>query len=241
MKRHALVLTCEHAGNLIPPTFQYLFKGADGELEAHTGWDPGSLEITRTLAEHFGVEYFSYEYTRLLIEVNRSEKHAQLYSKYSQKLMSQDKNFLLKTYYQPYRRKIEGVMRDFLEDNFIVVHLAVHTFTPIWEGKEREVEIGLLFDETREGEATFCRQWLQEIKSIDPIREVKMNEPYQGADDGFTTYLRTRFSDDEYLGLELEVSQKFVDSGFEAIKELVSKSLKNTFLRYPKPDHLPAG
>ena len=39
---------------------------------------------------------------------------------------------------------------------------------------------------------------------------IKFNEPYKGTDDGFTTYLRTKFSDDEYLGIEIEVNQKYL-------------------------------
>lgn len=227
MNKLVLVLTCEHAGNQIPSTFQYLFNGADEELKSHTGWDPGALEITKALAEQFGADYFSYEYTRLLIEVNRSEKHPQLYSTFSRKLMPQDKNYLLKTYYQPYRRKIEGVIRDFNEENFTVLHVAVHTFTPVWEGKEREVEVGLLYDEQREDEAAFCHAWLEEIKNMDSSKEVRFNEPYKGADDGFTAYLRTRFTQKNYLGLEIEVSQKFVNNNLERVSMELGQSLKN--------------
>lgn len=229
MKRRVLVLTCEHAGNQIPSTFQYLFNGASEDLNSHAGWDPGALEITRHLAEQFGVDYFSYDYTRLLIEVNRSEKHPQLYSKFSKKLMPQDKNYLFRTYYQPYRRKIEGVIRDHIESGMQVVHLAVHTFTPVWEGQEREVEVGLLYDDLRQAEATFCKGWNEEIKTINPDIEVRNNEPYRGSDDGFTTYLRTRFTEEDYLGLELEVSQKFVHGGMKDVSKLISESLLHCF------------
>lgn len=229
MKKLALVLTCEHAGNQIPTTFQYLFNDASADLNAHTGWDPGALQLTEALAEAFQVDYHAYHYTRLLIEMNRSEKHPQLYSKFSQKLMSQDKNYLLRTYYQPYRKKIEGVIRDFIEEGHLVVHVSVHTFTPVLDGQTREVEVGLLFDDLRAGETAFSKSWKQEVEKIDPQLVVRYNEPYLGSDDGFTTFLRTLFTDEDYLGLELEVNQKFVDGDFDHITQMVCQSLQNCF------------
>lgn len=226
MGNYILVLTCEHAGNQIPSTFGYVFTDADKELNSHRGWDPGALEITQAMAEDLGVDYFSYEYTRLLIEINRSEKHPQLYSEYSHKLMTQDKNYLLKTYYQPYRKKIEGVIRDYIEEGFVVVHVAVHTFTPVWEEKEREVEIGLLFDDLRETETLFCKKWQQAMSALRPTLNVRFNEPYRGSDDGFTTSLRSRFTQHDYLGLELEVSQKFVWAGLDEMKKFLSDTLR---------------
>ena len=38
---------------------------------------------------------------------------------------------------------------------------------------------------------------------------VRFNYPYKGISDGFTKYLRTRFTGKQYIGIELEVNQKF--------------------------------
>jgi hypothetical protein len=42
-----------------------------------------------------------------------------------------------------------------------------------------------------------------------PIYHIELNEPYKGTDDGFTTFLRTRFADARYAGIEIEINQKY--------------------------------
>ena len=60
-----------------------------------------------------------------------------------------------------------------------------------------------------------------------------MNFPYLGTDDGFTTYLRTKFADADYAGIELEVNQIFSNQNKmnfeikEAIYQALEKILKN--------------
>ena len=72
------------------------------------------------------------------------------------------------------------------------------------------MDVGILFDPDRKGESDFCKQLLDGLEQAVPFLVIKFNEPYKGTDDGFTTYLRTKFSDNEYLGIEIEVNQKFL-------------------------------
>lgn len=228
MKPITLVLTCEHAGNRIPASFAYLFQRAGHDLSSHLGWDPGALRITKQLAGFFEVDYHAYDYSRLLIEVNRSVGHPQLFSGYTRDLSQSVKKYLIKTYYEPYREKVTRKMAASVEAKRLVVHLSVHTFTPVWEGKQRAVEIGLLFDDKRKAEKKFCETWCSSLAEAGPPYTVRYNEPYHGADDGLTTYLRTLFPEKYYLGLELEVNQKFVNSGLDQVITILQQSLNMT-------------
>ncbi|NJW55731.1 N-formylglutamate amidohydrolase, partial [Salinimicrobium sp. CDJ15-91] len=90
-----------------------------------------------------------------------------------------------------------------------VLHISVHTFTPELEGEVRTADVGLLFDPAREEEADFCKRFQKSLFKQDKELQVKFNYPYLGIDDGFTTYLRQKFPK-QYLGIELEVNQKFI-------------------------------
>ncbi|MCV9389377.1 N-formylglutamate amidohydrolase [Reichenbachiella ulvae] len=219
MKGVRFVVSCEHATNDVPEKYKKLFEGAEEVLQSHRGWDPGALEMTLDLAERLEVQPHLYPYTRLLIEPNRSLGSPQLFSEYSIDLSEEEKQWLVANYYQPYRNRIEEEIEKHIQDGYQVIHLSMHSFTPVWKGKEREVEIGLLFDDQRSSEKHFCERWLEQLQSSCNHTAIP-NEPYHGADDGLTTYLRTRFSVEAYLGIEIEVSQKF---GGEDRREIVGR------------------
>jgi predicted N-formylglutamate amidohydrolase len=206
MKLHPII-TCEHAGNTVPDLYANLFTGAGEILASHRGWDPGARDMAVALAEDLSAPLFLCETTRLLIEANRSAGHEQLYSEYTRHLSDADKQMLFANFYRPYREAVERTIASLPTP---VLHLSIHSFTPLWNGKERTVDIGLLFDPARQLENRFCTAWRDLLKKHTALR-VEFNEPYQGIDDGFTTYLRTVFTDDAYGGIEVEVNQKFVD------------------------------
>jgi predicted N-formylglutamate amidohydrolase len=203
------VITCEHAGNTIPEPYAHLFETAYDEIQSHLGWDPGAREIGAFLAQHLEAPFYKCEATRLLVEPNRSLHSESLFSKFVQSLNPAERDEVLNQFYFPYRSAVEDWV---LASDRPIVHISVHTFTPVFRNVVRDVDVGLLFDPARTAEAGFCASWLNELKQIAPGLRVRFNEPYKGTDDGFTTYLRTKFPDQEYLGIEIEVSQRFVST-----------------------------
>lgn len=202
-----LIITCEHAGNQVPECYNHVFAEIKDVLNSHRGWDPGALEIARFLATECNAPLFSCETTRLLIETNRSLDSQQLYSEYSRKLYDTDHDAILQQYYYPYRNGVEDVITKASKP---LVHLSIHTFTPVLNGVVRQVDIGLLFDPARKEESDFCERLSEELEQHLPHFHIHFNMPYKGTDDGFTTHLRTKFRDEEYLGIEIEVNQKYI-------------------------------
>ena len=206
--RPSVLVTCEHAGNEVPPPFVHLFRGHQEVLHSHRGWDPGAYHVAEFLAEGFQCNLFGCHVTRLLIEMNRSPDSPQLFSEFSIDLPEPDKEGLLKDIYFSYRNQIEHYIEHLEKPVF---HLSIHSFTPILNGQVRDVDIGLLFDPARSLENDLCSAWRNNLEHALPDKCIRFNEPYKGTDDGFTTYLRTKFVDSMYAGIEVELNQKFVD------------------------------
>jgi predicted N-formylglutamate amidohydrolase len=219
----SIIITCEHAGNEIPEQYKNLFIGADDVLLSHRGWDPGAFYLAECLAERFSCELVACHSTRLLIETNRSIDSPDLFSDFSQRLTDREKEILKQQIYVPYRQAVEDAIQRLPKP---VVHLSIHSFTPVLDGKTRQADIGLLFDPSRIFEAQICDSWSRNLARALPGFSIRFNEPYRGTDDGFTTWLRTKFTDQDYAGIEVEVNQKF---NAESVLTEIQTALFDTF------------
>ena len=155
--------------------------------------------------------------------------HKNLFSEYSKNLSENEKKELILNYYLKYRNEVETEIKKYTKANNKVIHLSVHSFTPILNTIERQCDIGLLFDSRKPLEKAFCVAFKKEILKIDNTIKVRFNYPYLGKADGFTTYLRKQFLDG-YCGIELEINQKFSSENImnENIKKVVFNALKET-------------
>ena len=216
-----LLYSCEHASNSIPADFHYLFIQANEVLASHRGWDPGAIGIAEVMKAHLQAPLFTTTVSRLLVEVNRSVGHGQLFSEFTQSLSAPEKESLLRQFYFPYRNAVEDFIRASAKP---VLHFSIHTFTPVWKGENRLVDVGLLFDPSRKLESQVCKHLLEGLQAALPLA-ICFNEPYQGTDDGFTTYLRTQFANEAYSGVEIEVNQKFLGAEQIGISQALAQSI----------------
>ncbi|MBL6446976.1 N-formylglutamate amidohydrolase [Fulvivirga sp. 29W222] len=231
MRGRKILISCEHAGNYVPKDYKFMFVDAEEALASHRGWDPGSLKIGKYLARHLEAPLFYQKVSRLLVETNRSLDNKELFSEYTHNINRGIKNTLLTKYYHPYRDGIEGKIQNYITQGESVLHLSIHTFTPQLNGIERTVDVGLLYDDEREEERAFCEQWKGQLDNMLPDKLVMLNCPYNGSDDGFTTYLRTKFTGKAYLGIEVEVNQRYTGTpAMSKINETFSQSLLSRFL-----------
>jgi predicted N-formylglutamate amidohydrolase len=204
-----VVLSCEHGGHRIPARYRELFRGCERLLESHRGYDAGALALARDFAAALHAELQYATVSRLLVELNRSPAHRQLFSPRVRRLPAQERQRIVRRYYRPYREALEARVAAAIKKGRRVVHVSCHSFTPRLRGRRRDAHIGLLFDPRRAPEARFCAAWRARLRAADPKLIVRHNYPYRGTSDGLTTYLRTRFSARSYIGMEIEVNQKF--------------------------------
>lgn len=219
------IVSCEHGGNEVPREFAELFAGHEETLESHRGWDPGAREIAEYLGRELPALVFCAGITRLLIEFNRSLHHSQLFSSFSKDMDEERKTIALGLYHK-YRNGVIEKISELRRQGREVVHLSIHTFTPVLDGEERHADIGALFDPQRPEEKEFSEKLIANLRLALPGYIVRDNYPYLGTDDGFTTYLRKAFPE-KYIGLELEINQKHLETPeMDIIKKRVASALQ---------------
>ena len=234
-----LLLTCEHASNRIPGRYSRLFQGHRSVLDTHRAWDPGALPLARYLAQKLQAPMIEGEVSRLLIELNRSLHHPQLWSEFSRRLSRQDRNHVIHEVYLPYREAVRTRVTNLANGGLSVLHVGVHTFTPVLHGVARDADVGLLYDPQRSRETRFALGWQRVLQSTAPGLRVRRNYPYRGRADGLVTCLRGEFRADVYLGLELEVNQRFPrgrPARWRSLQSALANSLAEA-IRGDKVDH----
>lgn len=222
------IVTCEHGGNQVPEEYKELFKDSSARLKSHEGLDIGVLKLAKAFAKN--ADYFFYtEVSRLVVELNRIIHHPQLLSDITKQLSPAEKKSLITRYYLPYRNGVTEAIAESIKEGESVVHLSVHSFTPVLNNEERKTDIGLLYDPKRKREKEFCKLWKENVKTLNDILRVRFNYPYLGISDGFVTELRKKFPETKYIGIELEVNQKLLmdEQHYKKLEETLVNSFEH--------------
>lgn len=217
-------MTCEHAGNKVPRAYSASFRRYSRLLRTHRGYDIGALSLAREFAAALRAKLFYSTTSRLLVDLNRSPWNPEAFSP-ATPLAARKR--ILERYYRPYRRSLEAEVRAAVRRGRGVVHLSCHSFTPRLDGVERRADVGLLYDPRRRDEAHLCLAWQKALASS--ALRVRRNYPYRGYADGLTTELRRKFAARRYLGIELEVNQKY-PQGKPGAWRALRRALITTFL-----------
>ena len=212
-RRDRLVVTCEHAGNVVPERYRALFVGHEQLLPTHRGWDPGALTLAREIAERFDAPLYFEETTRLLVDLNRSVGNPELHSEATRHLSLRERREILDVYYHPHRKRVAAAVAEIVAGGDCVVQICSHSFTPELNGQVRTADVGILYDPGRPGEVAFATAWLEALKAADPTLRLRRNYPYIGKSDGVAQTLRRIHPPDRYVGIELEVNQRYVEAG----------------------------
>jgi predicted N-formylglutamate amidohydrolase len=208
-----IILSCEHASAALPATFQHLFEDNDQVvLWSHRGWDPGALRLARVLELALDAPLVRGEWSRLLLDLNRSHGNPNRWSEYSCSLPDSQKQELESLIFEPYWAELYGNIKAAIEEGSRVLHLSIHSFVRVLNNKEREVDLGILFDPVRTNESSFSNSLISQLQEELGVRfRVLPNVPYAGTDDGLTKMLRTLFADEQYLGIEIEVCSDLLE------------------------------
>jgi predicted N-formylglutamate amidohydrolase len=223
-----VVVTCEHGGNEVPRRYRDLFSGRARLLASHRGHDPGALDLARELAAHLDAPLYFTKVTRLLVDANRSAGHRGVFSSITRALPAAEKERVLAAHYSPFREAVQREIERALAPGGQVLHLSVHTFAPVLRGETRRADVGLLYDPRRKLERRLARIWAETLGGESLNLRVRCNYPYRGSADGHVTALRRVFPPGRYLGLELEVNQRF-PRGQRARWERLRAALAHSF------------
>jgi predicted N-formylglutamate amidohydrolase len=231
----ALVLTCEHADRRVPKPYARLFAREPGVLESHEGWDPGALPLARLLGRHLAAPVLAAHWSRLLVEPNRSPTNPRIWSRFTRELPRAERERILERYWRPHREEVEAEISRAIARRGRVVHVAVHSFTPVLDGEERNADVALLYDSQRAPEKAFAQRWARALRADAPGLRVRFNYPYRGCTDGLATWLRRRHPAPRYVGFELEVSQAVATApSWRSAGKALAESLGEALGRTPR-------
>jgi predicted N-formylglutamate amidohydrolase len=212
-----IVLSCEHGGNDIPPELVACFSGQQRILATHRGYDLGARALAERLALILNVPLYLQTVSRLVIDTNRSLRHPRLFSEWTRDLPLRQRDDIVERYYRPHRQRVESAVAAAIENGSPVFHLAVHSFTPIFDGIRRTADVGLLYDPSRPRENELATRWMSRFAHELPQVRVRRNYPYKGVADALATHLRRLYGPGQYAGMELEVNQAFLLSRRESL------------------------
>ena len=187
---HALVV-CEHAAHRLPVRLGDL--GLPPQLRrAHIAWDPGALGVAEGLAAALDAPLVAARFSRLAYDCNRPPEAADAVAERSEvfhipgnaDLAPTARAVRAEAIYRPFRNALAGLIERRLAAGRAVALVTVHSFTPVWMGQPREVEIGVLHD----ADTRLADRLLDSLAAAGRW-QVARNMPY-GPGDGVTHTLR---------------------------------------------------
>ena len=213
--------------NTVPAQYSSFFKDNEAVLTTHRAYDIGAIELYETLVQKLNPDFcLKGEVSRLLIELNRSLHHPQLFSDFTKSLSKEEKEELIANYYRSYRSEIEYFITSNIKSNFNILHISVHSFTNELNGIKRNADLGILYDPKSALEKEYARTYKNELSIHLPAFRVRFNYPYLGTADGFTSHLRKKFPQ-QYAGIELELNNSYATAkNFREIQMKLGKALE---------------
>jgi len=184
-----ILLTCEHAGQLIPSRLGDLGLPAQ-EMARHIAYDIGAAALARLLARKLDACLLIQPYSRLVIDCNRPFDSPTLVPPVSdgtvieanQTITDQERLARFDEIHQPFHRAVQQEIQARLRRGLPVFLVSVHSFTRLMRatGERRSLSLGLLFNRDRR----LADALLGEITHHWPDIKLACNEPYAITDAG---------------------------------------------------------
>ena len=186
------VFVCDHASNRIPDAYMS-FGFAEDALSTHIAWDPGALGVARRLAVRFDGPLFWPDASRLIIDCNRAPEAKSLIVSESEGrpvpanfgLTEAERARRLDQIHAPYHAAIDACLKRRLARRQPTALIAVHSYTPVYLGKARPWQVGIVFGEDRRLSDLLIREL-----EADPALSVGINQPYSPGDQVYYTVER---------------------------------------------------
>ncbi|MEM7464790.1 MAG: N-formylglutamate amidohydrolase [Pseudomonadota bacterium] len=184
-----VILVCEHASRFIPPSLGQLGLN-NSDQSSHAAFDIGADELARQISAILDAPLVISNISRLVYDCNRPPESLDAIPARSEiidipgnrDLSSGERKARVEEVYLPFRELLKDVLENRAKGGSALV--TIHSFTPVYFGKPRQVELGLLHDaDNRLAKAMF--QLAPEFTRLKTL----LNEPY-GQADGVTHTLK---------------------------------------------------
>ncbi|MEO8241150.1 MAG: N-formylglutamate amidohydrolase [bacterium] len=179
-----LILVCEHASHHIPAEWGGLGLTAEQQT-AHIAWDPGALGLAQGLARQLDAVLIHATVSRLVYDCNRAPDMAGAMPARSEvhdipgnaTLSPADRLRRTEAVYLPFHDALHGLIARRIALGLRPVIITIHSFTPVYFGKPRAVEFGIIHD----ADPTLAVAIHHAARST--ALKAALNQPYSAADD----------------------------------------------------------
>ena len=147
------LLTADHAGRAIPRRLGDLGLPKT-ELRRHIAWDIGIAGVTEILSPALDAAAVLQAYSRLVIDCNRQPGWATAIPTVSEltpipgneRISAAEREARRREIFQPYHDRIARLLDRRAATGRRTVLVAMHSFTPVFRGESRKVEVGVLYN-----------------------------------------------------------------------------------------------
>jgi predicted N-formylglutamate amidohydrolase len=211
--RSPVLLVCEHAAARIPEDFHDLGL-AGRELVSHIAWDPGAFETAKCLSQRLDAALIYSTVSRLVYDCNRPPEAESAIPAQSETtfvpgnsdLSVADRRSRVARFYAPFESLLSKTLDNRTDPSVLVT---IHSFTPVYRGEQRTVEIGILHDsDSRLADA---------LLHVSDGFQIERNAPY-GPDDGVTHTLRRHALPRGILNVMIEVRNDLITTPEQCAK-----------------------
>lgn len=190
--RSPVLLLCDHASNHVPAGFGTLGLVRE-ELHRHIAWDPGALGVAREMSRRLDAPLVESCISRLIVDCNRPLDAPDLVPHLSELTNIPGNTHLSETEitervalaHAPYHAAIEALVASRIAAGIPPILVAIHTFTPVYRGKERPWHIGIIHDD----DTRLAAPVIAGLQAL-PGLCVGINQPYSPADRVYYTLER---------------------------------------------------
>lgn len=226
------IIICDHASNKIPSKFNNLGLSQD-ILNTHIAYDIGSKEVAIKLSNILDCPLVMTDYSRLLIDPNRGIDDPTLIMKISDNIKikgnlkiknfheSDDKNDRIKNFYDLYHNKISELINSLEKNNKIPSIISIHSFTPFWKNRKRNIDIGVLWDNDDRLPKIFFDYFKKSHKNL----IIGDNKPYSGRLKNDTLYRHATIRGISNILIEIRQDLITEKKGQKFFANLISKPL----------------
>lgn len=235
--KSGVLLVCEHASNRIPAAHNDLGLPAD-LLDSHIAWDPGALSVAQHCCGLLSARLVVSTVSRLLYDCNRAPdapdaipEVSELYEIPGNKGLSETaRDTRVREFYRPFEALLAGTLRSHPAVQQLVT---IHSFTPIYNGQKRDVEIGVLHEADRR-----LADAMLHLAGDYTQLSVHRNAPY-GPENGVTHTLKQHGDELGIPNVMLEIRNDLIATSEQQLgmAEMLSRWLKASFVLMSEGNH----
>lgn len=207
------LLVCEHASARLPEKMGTLGL-SPAALSSHIAWDPGALAVSELLVKSLDATLIYQRFSRLVYDCNRPPEAQAAMPPVSEvyeipgnaAISAAERRARTEALYLPFRNELADFIATRKVSGRPPVLVTMHTFTPVYHGRQRDVEVGILHD-TDKRLADRMLAAAAKAKRYDTRR----NEPY-GPADGVTHTLIEHGLKNGLLNVMIEIRNDLVSN-----------------------------